>query len=84
LCQILEVVWMGMSVNELLETRLDSNIQAYRGCGVTVIRPMSLDHTYRFDVDTSPIGCKGVMNWVTPLWSSGGGMRPSPCAKVQP
>src|SRR6516225_7931658 len=62
LCQIFEVVWMGMSVNELLETRSGANIQAYRGCGATVIRPMSLDHTHGFDLGRSHIGCKGVMN----------------------
>ena len=54
-----------MSVNELLETRQGANIQAYRGCGATVIRPMSLDHTHGFDLGTSHIGCKEAMNWAT-------------------
>jgi hypothetical protein len=45
-------------VNELLETRLGADIQAYRGCGATVIRPMSLDHMQRFDIGIAQIGVK--------------------------
>ena len=53
-----------MRVNVLLETRLGANVQAYRGCGATVIRGMSLDYSHIFDVGTSRVGCKGVMNWI--------------------